>query len=236
MVISKCREKQNKNKKALGRRAFEIKSSKACFPPLLFFSNTVLSSHVRPPRVERAGLRAQRQRRQSWSSSNLIDTTRRAARSEEATPAAASAEAAKAALSEMLRQRRRRHPFDDKGQEGGGKRRRSENGDDDEEEEEGIVDDDNAFSLVFAFCVFCCWHGRRQRLCRGCRRRLRRGSSDFFGVGGGVGDISCSIAVDALAAVSLGPRAPGLQAQARQGRAVPVPHGREELHARDGAR
>ena len=127
----------------------------------------------------------------------------------------------------MLRQRRRRNPFD-KGQEGGRRRCRSENGDD-EEEEEGV--NDNTFALVvFAFCIR--WRGRRQRLYRGCWRRLR--SSDFFTV---VVDISCSIAVvdDALV-VALGPRAPGLQAQAREGGAVPVPNGREELHARDGAR
>ena len=49
-------------------------------------------------------------------------------------------------------------------------------------------------------------------------------------------DIS-SIAVDGDALVAaVGPLAPGLQAQAREGRALTVLHGREELHAGDGAR
>jgi len=121
----------------------------------------------------------------------------------------------------MLRQRRRRNPFD-KGEEG--RRRRSEN---DEEEEEG--DSDDVF-FVFVFCS--CWRGRDQRLCRGCWRRLR---SNFVVV---VVDLDISSIADngdALVA-AVGPLAPGLQAQAREGRALPVPHGREELHARDGAR
>ena len=107
----------------------------------------------------------------------------------------------------MPRQRReRRNPFD----EGQGRRRHSEN----EEEEEG--DRDIAFAFVvfgcFCFCIF--WHGRGQRLCRGSWRRL---GSDFFIVF--VVDIS-SVAVDevgALVGALVGPLAPGIQAQAREG-------------------
>ena len=110
--------------------------------------------------------------------------------------------------------------------------------DDEEEEQEGnssaaVV----ALVLVFvavARCIY--WHGRGQRLCRGCWRRL---SDCFFVVAFFDVDISSSCNGvhngDALALV-LRPVAPGLQAQARQGRAVPVPYGREELHAGDGAR
>ena len=200
-----CSGEGKKNKKALGgERSYKTFSTPS-------FSHTFRHA-ARPPRLERAGQRAQRQGHKR----GFIDAPHAAARSEETTAAAAAG-----AAPEMLRQRRRRNPFD-KGEEG--RRRRSEN---DEEEEEGDSED-----VFFVFVFFSCWRGRDQRLCRGCWRRLR---SNFFVV---VVDLDISSFADngdALVA-AVGPLAPGLQAQAREGRALPVPHGREELHARDGAR
>ena len=203
-VAAVGREKKTKKLLAESDRSYKTFSTPS-------FSHTFRHA-ARPPRLERAGQRAQRQGHKR----GFIDAPHAAARSEETTAAAAAG-----AAPEMLRQRRRRNPFD-KGEEG--RRRRSEN---DEEEEEGDSED-----VFFVFVFFSCWRGRDQRLCRGCWRRLR---SNFFVV---VVDLDISSIADngdALVA-AVGPLAPGLQAQAREGRALPVPHGREELHARDGAR
>ena len=166
--------------------------------PFYSFALSLAPRHARPPRVERTGLRAQRQEQQGAAS--CVDAN------DETT----------AAATDVLCRSQSHEGW-----------HRSNKG---EKKEEG---DDSALAFIFVvffvfFCVF--RHGRGQRLCR--RGDRNRNSSSNGGLDNDNDDDDGKV-VDALA---LGPLAPGLQAQAREGRAVPVPHRREELHSGDGAR
>ena len=217
LCFEREKRKEKKIEKSLGRERPCHSSSKLLLLLSFSSSSVLFLRHARcPSRVERARLRSQWQRQQNTSSSShRCADGASASLSETPTKAAA-------AMLRKQQQQRRRHRRCRCRRCSKDKRRCSEDG-----AEEAEIDSD-----IFVVFFGVCRQGRGQRLRRGRRRRLRSGSSSrdiFFDVV----DVDVDIISVSLAAC---PPSAWLQAQTRQGGAVPVPHRRKELHAGDGAR